>query len=79
MFGDDLKELHLFASRIGLQRRWFQQGSRLKHYDLVPSKRSLAVSLGAIEVTRNQIVRFMHLGVVGDPNVNPYSSGEIRL
>jgi len=36
LIADDVEELHLFASRIGLKRNWFQQGdgiSKLPHYD----------------------------------------------
>lgn len=50
-----LEELHAFAARLGLRRRWFQN-KRLPHYDLAPSKRRLAVSLGAIELDRNAAV-----------------------
>lgn len=50
----DLEELHQFAERIGLRRSWFQSHAqkRFCHYDLVPSKRALAVSLGAREISR---------------------------
>lgn len=46
---DTLDELHAFALRLGLKRAWFQDHVLLPHYDLVPSKRALAVTLGAIE------------------------------
>ena len=50
-------ELHEFAARIGLKRNWFQYRSgRGSHYDLVPSKRALAVALGAKEVGRREIL-----------------------
>lgn len=52
MTADSDEELHAFAARIGLRRSWFQ-GHRLpafRHYDVVPSKRALALRLGAIEV-----------------------------
>ena len=53
---DTEEELHAFAARLGLRRAWYQVGGRkawhwyLSHYDLVPSKRALAVRLGAEEV-----------------------------
>jgi hypothetical protein len=51
----DLEELHAMAARIGLKRAWFQQTSQgkssLPHYDLVPSKRRLAVEAGAVEMS----------------------------
>jgi hypothetical protein len=49
--GDDLESLHEFAARLGLKRSWAQLHSRVfPHYDLTPSKRALAVRLGAVEV-----------------------------
>ena len=47
---DSLDELHDFAERLGLRREWFQPGSRPEaaHYDVSDSKRSEAISLGAI-------------------------------
>jgi len=52
------EELHAFAARIGLKRAWFQCRPKASaaHYDLVPSKRVLAVKLGAVEVTSRELV-----------------------
>lgn len=47
------------AARLGLKREWFQQNSRLPHYDLVPSKRALALKYGAAVKTRKQLVEDM--------------------
>jgi hypothetical protein len=44
------EELHGFAARLGLKRSWFQASPSGPHYDLVASKRRLAVKLGAIEL-----------------------------
>lgn len=46
-----VEELHQFADRLGLKRQWFQPAKILIHchYDLIPSKRALAVKLGAVE------------------------------
>lgn len=49
MFADSLEELHEFASKIGMRRNWFQD-KKLPHYDLTAKRRTVAVSLGAIEV-----------------------------
>ncbi len=49
MYADSLEELHDFAKKLGLKRSWFQETKLLNHYDLVLSKRKLAVKLGAIE------------------------------
>lgn len=43
MTDGDVEELHAFATRLGLKRKWFQGD----HYDLSSSKRSLAMELGA--------------------------------
>lgn len=45
--GEDPEELHRFAAKIGLRRSWFQSNSVLPHYDLVPTKRALAIAYGA--------------------------------
>ncbi len=44
----DLEELHTFAERLGLRRKWFQDG-RHPHYDLTYTKRLIAIRLGAKE------------------------------
>lgn len=56
--GED--ELHQFAERLGLKRRWFQgrhnNTASAAHYDLIASKRRLAVTLGAVEVSSRELV-----------------------
>lgn len=51
MWADSLEELHEIAKCIGMKRSWFQDKKRLKHYDLVPSKRALAIKYGAVEMS----------------------------
>ncbi len=54
----DLEELHAFAARIGLRRAWFQEHSKVPHYDLTPSRRVLALYEGAVFVeARQQAIR----------------------
>lgn len=53
---DTETELHIFAASIGLKRSWADTKGELIHYDLVKSKRDLALKKGAIELTRNQAV-----------------------
>jgi hypothetical protein len=53
---ESVEELHEFAARIGLERKSFQGVSR-PHYDLRPSTRRLAVSMGAEEVGMRDLVR----------------------
>jgi hypothetical protein len=59
MFADDINELHELATRIGMKIEWFQDDSKLPHYDLTPSRRAAAILAGAKEVTRRQLVEFM--------------------
>lgn len=56
MYADSLEELHAMATKIGLRLSWFQNHRTLQHYDLVTSKRVLAVRYGAIEHDRYQAV-----------------------
>jgi hypothetical protein len=50
-------ELHAFAARLGLKRAWSQERPRASahHYDLVPSKRALALRLGAVAVPAREL------------------------
>ncbi|MBM3800480.1 MAG: DUF4031 domain-containing protein [Actinobacteria bacterium] len=50
-----LDELHEFVSGLGVSRRAFH----LDHYDLPDEYRSMAVDLGAQEVTSRQIVSIL--------------------
>lgn len=49
MTADTEDELHQFAAKLGLKREWFQCPPKASHphYDLVPSKRKLALKMGA--------------------------------
>ena len=53
MIADTEAELHEMASNIGVARKWYQGD----HYDICKSKRTLAVSLGAIELTQMELGR----------------------
>lgn len=53
MWADTFDELHNMASRIGMDRAWFQPLS-FPHYDVSLSRRALAVRHGAIEVERRE-------------------------
>jgi hypothetical protein len=46
----NIEELHNLALKIGLKRSWFQDKKRFPHYDLVPSKRKLAIENGASRI-----------------------------
>ena len=51
----DFDELHAFAERLGLRRRWFQRD----HYDLPAHGRAAAVALGASEVHASELLERM--------------------
>jgi 8-oxo-dGTP pyrophosphatase MutT (NUDIX family) len=52
-----LNQLHQTAEAIGMKRAWFDdRDGDIGHYDLTPSKRALAIQLGATEVTRAEAV-----------------------
>lgn len=55
---ESLNELHAFAEKIGLKRHWFE-GLRKghPHYDLMKSKKQLAIDNGAIVVNSKEIVK----------------------
>jgi hypothetical protein len=52
MMADRDRQLHEMADSIGVARR-HHQGD---HYDICQSKRALAVSLGAVEISQRQMV-----------------------
>src|SRR5215469_7914058 len=59
----DPEELHRMARRLGLKREWYQNRDKAgrvhnhPHYDLVPSKRALAIRYGAVEVDAMELIR----------------------
>lgn len=55
MAADTERELHAMAQAIGMRLEWFQN-KRLPHYDVSLSRRKLAVSKGAVEITGKQLV-----------------------
>lgn len=67
---DSLIELHLFAERLGLKRRWFQNHAKYPHYSLCrrtkegiykPYKYKIeqAIELGAVPVTSRELIKSM--------------------
>lgn len=73
MLADTDAELHAMASRIGVQRRWWQSPEKTSgsHYDIALSKRALAVAAGAVEITWRQAgamnTRRRVTGALGSP------------
>lgn len=75
LIADTREELHAFAAKLGLNRRWFQDpcrpgkalvaepGSRAAenwHYDLTESKRRQAIALGAQPLTSRQMCELLN-------------------
>ncbi len=59
LFGDSIKELKLFASRIGLKLSWYQNSKSFPHFDLTANIRKKAIKNGAKEVNRRFVYNFM--------------------
>lgn len=60
MMADSTEELFSMADRIGVQRKWIQKaGTHMEHFDIAMSKRALAVTHGAIEVSMRDIGMLM--------------------
>lgn len=57
MIADTEDELHKMAKRIGLQRKWYQPNH--SHYDVCQSKKKLAISYGAVEITSQELVSIL--------------------
>lgn len=55
MIADDIEELHIMASKIGMKREWFQGNASFPHYDIPLFRKDKALSFGAIQVTRRQL------------------------
>lgn len=66
LWAPDKAELEAMRQSLGLRATWVHVsvvgGRPFPHYDLRPSKRALAIKLGAIETTAKELVR-MHLAM----------------
>lgn len=58
MVADTVDELHAMAAAIGMRRDWFQPRSS-PHYDVCLERRRRAVQLGAVEIDRRGMGRFL--------------------
>jgi len=58
LIADTLDELHSMARAIGCRRTWFQDG-RHPHYDIPLFRRQRALRLGAVEIDRRDLARFL--------------------
>ena len=58
MIADTSEELHQMAKQLSLQRAWCQhEGTVKEHYDICQSKKDQAIKLGALEITRRELVQ----------------------
>jgi hypothetical protein len=64
MWADTRQELDAMADKLGLRRSWVQLDTKpyMIHYDLVPSKRALAVKAGAVEI---KAIEYMRMKIAG--------------
>lgn len=60
MLADTDEELRAFAARIGMKPEWYQRKPHdpCGHFDLVASRRTKAVALGAIELSAREMRDF---------------------
>jgi len=54
LMADTLEELHVFAARLGIPRRAFQNKTSGAHYDVPTELREEALRLGAIAISRHR-------------------------
>jgi hypothetical protein len=57
MWSDDIDALHALAAAVGMKRTWFQDKPGFPHYDLVPTRRTAALRLGAVEMSLKVYLR----------------------
>lgn len=55
MIADTSAELHTMARRLGLKSEWYQNDGFFPHYDICAKKRSIAIGMGAIELSRREM------------------------
>ena len=73
MIADTTEELLSTADRIGVDRKWIQgPGTATEHFDIAMSKRRLAVSVGAVEVTMRYLASIC-AGRSGGKGMRPLS------
>ncbi|ENZ74948.1 MULTISPECIES: DUF4031 domain-containing protein [Ralstonia] len=74
MLADSTEELLGMARRIGVNPKWIQKaGTEREHFDIATSKREIAVTRGAVEITMRQasamVVRRRVTGELGHPDL----------
>jgi Protein of unknown function (DUF4031) len=59
LLADTRTELHAFAAQLRLRRAWFQDHPTEWHYDITPTKRTVALRLGAKPLTTHQVAALL--------------------
>ena len=66
MIADTSDELLAMVDRIGVARKWIQNGGTYReHFDICKSKRAIAVESGAVELTQRELVLRMRKNRIG--------------
>lgn len=60
MASPNIEELHRMAASIGIARKWFQNHAKHPHYDICKSKKQLAISLGAKEISDRELIKICY-------------------
>jgi len=60
LMADTLDELHVFAQRLGMPRRAFQNKASGAHYDVNVALRERAIALGAVAISRHRDRELVH-------------------
>jgi hypothetical protein len=62
MIADTSEELLQMVDKIGVARKWIQYpGTYKEHFDICLSKKKLAVSFGALELSARDLVQKMNV------------------
>lgn len=64
LWADSPRELHEFASKIGMKRAWFQDHPTLWHYDVTPFMHTRAMANGAKLLVGREAREAIHARVV---------------
>ncbi|MGC8463550.1 MAG: DUF4031 domain-containing protein [Acidimicrobiales bacterium] len=78
LVADSHEELHAFAARLGMDRRWFQYDParpHRAHYDVPERARQRAEELGAVSVTWRELGAMLRRRRAGGPPGRPGSHG----
>lgn len=57
LIADELQELHDFAAKLGLKRKWLQKHRVQLHYDITEAKRKEAIAKGATPITTEEMAK----------------------